>query len=913
MADAANGSVALQTAETGRPAWHAFDASEALVRLDTSSDGLTEDEARRRLETHGPNRLPQAEAESWFSRLLRQFHDVLIYILIAAAMITALLGEWIDMGVILGVVVINALIGFIQEGKAEAALESIRSMLSLHAAVIRGGRRRDIEAEELVPGDVVFIESGDRIPADLRVLKARNLQVEEAALTGESQPVTKSPEPADEGAPLGDRTSMLFSGTTVTRGQGRGVVIATGSDTEIGQIGEMISTVETLTTPLIRAINRFGKTLSLVILLIAVLAFAFGYLFRDFALEELFLIIVGLAVAAIPEGLPAIMTITLALGVQRMARRNAILRRLPAVETLGSVTVICSDKTGTLTRNEMTVARILHGDDVYTVEGSGYEPAGDVLLSGEKPPEERRDRLAEFARSAVLSSDAVLRETDGAWQIDGDPTEGALIVLGEKMGLPQDDLNDAHERLDTIPFESENQYMATLTAGEGDANTIHVKGSPERVIAMCRRHRGVDGDADLVRERWEERIAAVAAEGHRMIAVAKRDGYAGSAIDPSDLRDLTLLGVVGIIDPPRAEAITAVQECREAGIRVVMITGDHALTARAIGAQLGIGDGTEAVTGTELDAMSDEDLLQAAMKHDVFARTSPEHKLRLVEALQSQRHVVAMTGDGVNDAPALKRADVGVAMGIKGAEASKDASDMVLADDNFATIARAVREGRTIYDNLKKTILFILPTNGAEALLVLATLVFAFAQLPITPLQILWVNMVTAVTLALALAFEPSEPGVMRRPPRAPDEPILSGYLVWRIAFVSVLIGAAALALFFMELDRGSEVALAQTVAVNVLVVGQFFYLFNSRFIRSSTLSWKGIVGNPYALVAGAVLFVLQAGFTYLPLFNLWFGTEAMPVERWLLINTAGLAVFLIVEAEKAFFRLRDRGRAVPA
>jgi magnesium-transporting ATPase (P-type) len=886
-------------------AWYAEDVDDVLERLGTDVDGLSANEAAERIDRFGPNRLPEGEKESALKRLLRQFHDVLIYVLIVAAVVTAFLGEWIDTGVILAVVVINAAIGFIQEGKAEEALESIRSMLSLKAMVVRDGQRRQISADDLVPGDVVLLESGDRVPADLRVVEAVNLHVEEAMLTGESVPVRKKEESVEVGAALGDRRSMLFSGTSITRGRARAVVVGTGVDTEIGRIGTMMSSVETLTTPLLRAINRFGKFLSVAILGIGALTFAFGYFFREYTMHELFLVVVGLAVAAIPEGLPAIMTITLALGVQRMARRNAIIRKLPAVETLGSVTAICSDKTGTLTRNEMTVVRVeLPGGESIDVAGTGYAPEG-AFRRGEKMVDPEEDaRLALVGKAAILSSDAEVRREQerDVWILEGDPTEGALVALGQKMGFEAGTLRRNRRRIDAIPFESDARYMATLVEMD-DRPTVFVKGAPERVLGFCDDELRDDGETALDRDRWMKTIGELASEGFRVMALARGEA-SGDRLSTADAESgLTLLGMVGIVDPPRDEAIEAVSDCQKAGIRVNMITGDHAVTAGAIARQLGIGHAREVITGQELEAMDDDQLVEVVHAHDVYARTSPEHKLRLIRALQATGHVVAMTGDGMNDAPALKRADVGVAMGIKGAEASKDASDMVLADDNFASIAQAVREGRTIYDNLKKAILFILPTNGAESLIMLSAVVFAFATLPITPVQILWVNMVTAVTLALALAFEPSEPGVMQRPPRDPDEPILSGYLLWRILFVSVLIAVAAITLFFRELTFGSSEAAAQTVAVNVLVVGQFFYLFNSRFIMQSSLSWRGLFGNPYALYAAGILFLLQVAFTYLPFMNLWFGTEGVRLDKWIWINAAGLLVFLIVEAEKAIVR----------
>jgi magnesium-transporting ATPase (P-type) len=902
----------LQTTEQSgsavSDAWHSLSREEALRRLETTAEhGLAADEARRRLEQYGPNRLPEAERESALLRFLKQFHNVLIYVLLAAAVVTALLGEWIDTGVILAVVLVNAVIGFIQEGKAEQALEGIRKMLSLEATVLRDRRRKTVPAEELVPGDVVLLESGDRVPADLRLLAARNARIEEAALTGESVPVSKGVEPVPEDTLLGDRKNLAFSGTLVTAGQLRGVVIATGERTEIGRIGELVSRVEKLTTPLLQKIDRFGKQLSVAILGLGALLFLFGWFVRGYSLEELFLVVVSFAVAAIPEGLPAILTITLALGVQRMAGRNAILRRLPAVETLGSVTTICSDKTGTLTRNEMTVGRVLTAEHLFTVTGSGYFPEGEVRLDDrEVSPEEHRV-LGEIGRVSLLCNDAELSQDSesGEWKLSGDPTEGAMLVLGAKVGLDRDAELEKYPRLDEIPFESENRFMATLHAGPEGKRWIFLKGAPERVLEMCERVRVGDSTDDLDAGAWREHTDAVADEGFRTLALAVREA-------PTDQETLTLdevqhgftlLGVAGMIDPPRPEAIEAVAKCQRAGIRVKMITGDHALTARSIGAQMGIGDGTRALTGREVEEASDEALVGIVREHDVFARSSPEHKLRLVRALQAQGEVAAMTGDGVNDAPALKQADIGIAMGIKGTEAAKSAAEMVLADDNFATIEQAVEEGRTVYDNLKKTILFILPTNGAEALMVIAAVALAFAELPITPVQILWVNMVTAVTLALALAFEPTEPGIMERPPRARHEPILSGYLLWRIAFVSVIIAAACLWLFNWELSVGATPERARTVAVNALVAGQLFYLFNTRYIMRSSIGVQRLLSNRAALLAVAVLILLQAIFTYTGLFQTWFGTAGLLAADWLWVLGVGLGVFLLVEVEKAVMR----------
>jgi magnesium-transporting ATPase (P-type) len=701
------------------------------------------------------------------------------------AVITAALNHWVDTGVILAVVIVNAIIGFIQEGKAEQALAGIRKMLSLHAHAQRDGEWDEIEADDLVPGDLVRLRSGDRVPADIRLIETTNLRIEESALTGESVPAEKTAEPAPAEAGVGDRHGMAFSGTLVAAGRGLGVVTATGPATEIGRINQMITDVETLATPLTRRMNRFGKVLSAVILVMAGLLFLIGWLLHSMGIEDLFFAAIGFAVAAIPEGLPAILTITLALGVQRMARRNAITRRLNAVETLGSVTVICSDKTGTLTRNEMTARHVVTAAARYDVAGTGYEPTGDITREDQPATLEAHGDLRALLDVMALCNDTEIAEEDGQWRVVGEPTEGALRTLARKA-----DYAEAGERLADIPFESENKFMATLHRFEGGDTRILLKGAPDRLLDRCKSQRSADGDsAALDRAFWEKQIDELSHQGLRVLAAAARiagEGQDGLSIEDLD-EGMIFLGVVGIIDPPRTEAIEAVKTCQQAGIRVKMITGDHAGTAQAIGLEMGIGNGRQAMTGAEIEAASDEELRQLAQDHDIFARTSPEHKLRLVKALQANGEVVAMTGDGVNDAPALKRADVGIAMGIKGTEATKEAAAIVLADDNFATIERAVEEGRAIYDNLRKAILFILPTNGAEALVILAAIVFNLADLPLTPAQILWVNMVTAVTLALALAFEPPEPGLMRRPPRKPDESILGGSFLWRIAFVSAL------------------------------------------------------------------------------------------------------------------------------
>ena len=886
------------------PLWHALSTEQVLQALDTASGGLSAAEAARRLAIHGPNRLRPPQQRGPVLRFLLQFHNVLIYVLLASAAITAALGHAVDTGVILGVTLINAIVGFVQEGKAESALAAIRKMLSLRALVLRDGQRREIAAENLVPGDRVLLQSGDKTPADLRLIEVKNLRIQEAVLTGEAEAVEKAVAPVSAEAVTGDRANMAYSGTLVSYGQGIGVVVATGEHTEIGRISALLEQVEEIATPLLRQMAQFGRWLSAAIVLAAVATFAIGVLWRGLPPDDMFMAAVALAVAAIPEGLPAILTIILAIGVQRMAGRNAIVRRLPAVETLGAVTVICSDKTGTLTRNEMTVQRVVTADRTVEVSGAGYAPTGGFSLDGAPIlPEDAAD-LQAIARAAHLCNEAVLREQDGEWRMEGDPTEGALLTLAHKAGLDPVTERDRFRRVDSIPFESEHRFMATLHHDHHGHGFVYVKGAPERVLAMCARELGDAGSQPLRPDYWRDRIEELATLGQRVLAVAFRptSETRGELIFEDIEEGLTLLGLLGISDPPRAEAIRAVRQTQQAGIRVKMITGDHGVTARAIAARIGIGDGNKALTGPELEALDDAALRAVVMDTDVYARASPEHKLRLVAALQANHQVVAMTGDGVNDAPALKRADIGVAMGMNGTEAAKEAAAMVLADDNFASIAHAVEEGRTVYDNLRKALLFLLPTNGAQALVIMAAILLG-VTLPITPVQILWVNMVTAVTLALALAFEPAEANVMRRPPRDPGEPLLSGIMLWRIFAVSALLVIAPLGLFLWEAAHGRPTDEARTLAVNALVMGEIFYLFNSRYIHGSVLSRAGLLGSRPVLISIGLMLLLQLAFTYLPPMQELMGTTAISAEDWGIVTLAGLALLLLVELEKAVWR----------
>ncbi|WP_018937824.1 MULTISPECIES: cation-transporting P-type ATPase [unclassified Thioalkalivibrio] len=887
--------------------WHALKTDEVLKRLEVDEHGLKSPDAEHRLQDVGPNRLPETARTGPIRRFLLQFHNVLIYVLIAAAIGTAFLGHWLDTGVILGVVLINAIIGHIQEGKAEKALDAIRQMLSPKAQVLRDGQRRSIPAEELVPGDIVYLQAGDRVPADLRLTGAHNMRIDEAALTGESVASEKQTAPVEPEADLGDRVSMAYSGTLVAFGQGRGVVIGTGADTEIGRISTMIGEVETLTTPLLRQIAQFGRWLSVAIGILAAATFAFGFWVRDYDLVETFLAAVSLAVAAIPEGLPAIMTITLAIGVQRMAARHAIIRRLPAVETLGSVTTICSDKTGTLTRNEMTVKSIVTTAAEYELTGVGYEPHGGITRDGQEADPESDPLLAEILRGILLCNDAEVYPKDDAWTMEGDPTEGALITAAMKGGLDPKLVNKEFVRDDVIPFESSYKFMATLHHDHEGHAFLFLKGAPERVLSLCSHQRTKDEDEPLDSEHWQQWMDDVAARGQRLLALATRrmEGHRRE-LEFGDIENggLTLVAVCGIIDPPREEAIEAVAHCQGAGIRVKMITGDHGVTARAIADELGINTKGGVVVGHELDNTSDDDLKAIVQRVDVFARTTPEHKLRLVRAIQSHGDVVAMTGDGVNDSPALKRADVGVAMGLKGTEAAREASAMVLADDNFVSIANAVEEGRTVYDNLKKAIMFLLPSNGGLAFTIVAAILLGLT-LPLTPVQVLWVNMVSAVTLGLALAFEPTEPGVMQRPPRPPNSPILSGFLLWRVSFVSTLLVAGAFGHFLWLEQQGAEHEFARTVAINTLVMGQLFFMLTSRSLLAPALSHASLVASRPALVAIGILIVLQSLFTYAPPLQLLFGTTAIGLEEWGRILVFGIVLFTFVELEKAFLRRR--------
>ncbi len=881
--------------------WHSHSGQEAVAALATGAHGLTESDAKERLAKHGPNRLPVASKKSPLLRFLAHFHNVLIYVLIGSAAITASLGHFIDTGVILAVVIANATIGFIQEGRAEHAMDAIRQMLAPQTSVLRDGKRLSIDSADVVPGDIVLLEAGEKVPADLRLLDVNGLRIEEAILTGESVPVEKTTKPVPEDAALGDRTSMAYSGTLVAGGTARGVVVATGGATEIGRISGMLSEVEMLTTPLVRQMNGFARWLTIFILLIAAVLLAYGYFVGHASFAELFMAVVGLSVAAIPEGLPAVLTITLAIGVQAMARRNVIVRRLPAIETLGSVSVICSDKTGTLTRNEMMVATLVSGARTFAIDGDGYAPEGTVRLGDVMHNETGDSELLEAACACVLCNDAMLRLDGTNWHVEGDPMEGALQAFAGKIAGRGNEAFTGWTRTDAIPFDASHRYMAVLHHDHEGHACINVKGAPERILQMCADQRGAGGSIEpLDADYWHHQIESIAAQGQRVLALATRSVHRNHVVlNAADLDGkLTLIGLVGLIDPPRSEAIAAVAKCRQAGIRVKMITGDHAGTARAIAQQIGLQNTERVLTGAELEGMDDAQLAALVVDTDMFARTSPKHKLRLVMALQSHGLTVAMTGDGVNDAPALKRADAGIAMGQKGSEAAKEAAELVLADDNFASIAAAVREGRTVYDNIKKVISWTLPTNAGESLTIVIALFLGMA-LPVTAVQILWVNLITAITLGLALAFEPTEEDTMNRRPRPRNAPILTGELIWHVTLVSTLFVFAVFGIFSYGTDKGYTPELARTMAVNTLVVLEIFHLFFVRNIYGTSLTWKAVRGTRVVWITVLSVTAAQFAVTYLPPLQHIFGTAAVPFADGVLIVAVGAVFFAIIEVEK--------------
>ncbi|GAT71035.1 ATPase [Planomonospora sphaerica] len=917
---------------------HGLPTHEVVLLLQTDPvSGLDEQEARHRLDRHGPNTLPRPRSAGPLLRWLRQFHDPLVYVLLAAGVITALLGEVVDSVVIFAVVALNAIIGFVQESKAEAALEGLRAMIRTDARVIRGGVVRTLPSERLVPGDLVMVEAGDKVPADLRLVRLAELQADESALTGESVPVAKDETALPAQTPVADRRNMLYSGTLVTSGTGVGLVAATGAGTELGEIHRLIGEAEVLATPLTRKLARFSRILTIGILTLAALTFAVG-LVRGEPAAEMFTAAVALAVGAIPEGLPAAVTVTLAIGVARMARRRAVVRRLPAVETLGSTTVVCTDKTGTLTENQMTVRTVWTADRRVEVTGSGYAPEGRLLDPSGAPVDAAADQALHWSLLAgSCCNDAVLTLQEGRWSLTGDPTEGAMLALAAKAGLPGTASPDGGHvraplpRIAQIPFSSERRYMATLHDGPGDAGVggtggrgplVLAKGAVEQIIALCAWQMHADGTVSPLAAAERAVVLRAAEElaggGLRVLATAVggplvtgADREPSVAFSPERLTGtLALAGLQAMLDPPRPVAAAAVRACHDAGIAVKMITGDHAATAAAVGRAVGLlDDGPEegggaagrVLTGADLAALPVGDHPDAVERACVLARVSPEQKLHLVQALQNRRHVVAMTGDGVNDAPALRRADIGIAMGRGGTEVAKDAADMVLLDDDFATIEAAVEEGRGVFDNLTKFIVWTLPTNIGEGMVILVAVLLGLT-LPILPVQILWINMTTAVALGLMLAFEPKEDGIMTRAPRDPGRPLLTGALVVRILLVSALLVAGTWLLFQWELADGATFDQARTAAVNLFVAVELLYLFSCRSLTGS--AWSiGPLSNRWVLGGVTVQVLAQLAITYLPVMNRVFTTAPLPAHTWARILVVALAASAVVAVDKRLRR----------
>lgn len=897
--------------------WHHLQIDEVIELLETNpQSGLDIFDIKHRQERLGLNTLTPQRGKSPLMRFLLQFHNPLIYILLVASVITAFIKDIVDALIIFAAVLVNTVIGYIQESRAERAIEALAQAMTTEATVIRAGKTQRISATELTLGDLVLLKAGDKVPADLRLIRSRDLQIAEAALTGESVPVQKDADIlVNREAVLADRHNMAYASTLVTYGTGVGVVTLIGDNTEVGRISQLISTAAELQTPLTRKIAQFSKLVLFAILGLAAVTFFIG-LTRGQPAVDTFTAAIALAVAMIPEGLPAALTVTLAIGVSRMAQRRAIIRKLPAVETLGSVTIICSDKTGTLTQNQMTVQEIYVPGATYRLSGIGYEPSGEIRRDkGTVTTLDNHAALTETLRAGLLCNDSALVETDGAWRAEGDPTEVALIVAAQKAGLTAQDL----PRIDAIPFESQHQYMATLhDAGTQQERIVFVKGAAEVILARSAwalDNSGKQIPLDVAAVQGQ--VEFMASEGLRVLAFAQVELPATtSTIQHEDIQSsLVFLGLQGMIDPPRPEAINAVAACQNAGIQVKMITGDHALTAAAIARELGLGRDThgpnglpEVMTGAELVDCSDEELIERIEPIDVFARVSPEQKLRLVDAYQSRNHVVAMTGDGVNDGPALKQANVGIAMGITGTEVAKEAADMVLTDDNFATIEAAVEEGRGVFDNLTKIIAWTLPTNLGEGLIVLLAIILG-VTLPVLPVQVLWINMTTVATLGIVLALENREPGIMNRPPRRPGAPILTRVLNLRIVLVSVVILVGAFNLFELELQSGSSLAAARTVAVNTVIMVEVFYLLNCRSLTHSMFH-IGVFSNRWVLIGILAMMGLQILFTYAPFMNAILQSAPIDAAAWMRIVAVGFVGYLLVELEKWLRRRNERESA---
>ena len=888
--------------------WHSLEPDLILKNINSDiNNGLTTLEYEKRVQKYGKNILTQKKETSLIIEFLLQFHNPLVYILLIATLVTFVLKEYVDSAVIFGVILVNAIIGFVQEYKAKQAINSLKNMLNTKTTIIRDGKKSLVLSSEITFGDIVILNSGDKIPADLRLLEVKNLKIDESSLTGESVPAEKSIQIVPEQTVLADRINMAYAGTLVSYGQALGVVVAIGDDTQTGKIAHMINEAVNIETPLTKKITAFSKTLLWIIIALALLTFVFGYFIHSYSMLDMFMASVALSVAAIPEGLPAVVTITLAIGVRVMAHKNAIIRKLPAVETLGSTTVICSDKTGTLTKNEMTVTQIVIGNNTFEVTGNGYEPKGEIIFQNQEYTNTNNNALRELLRCGILCNDSTLVHKNNRYTIEGDPSEGCLLVSASKFGLESSAINKEHPRIDSIPFESDNMYMVTLNPISTEKNAIYIKGSIEQILNMAKNSLDLECDFEkLDKEEIEQQANKLASEGLRVLAFAVcyvNKSYNSLSKFQDDIKDLNIhfLGLQAMIDPPRPEVIEAVRLCQKAGIVVKMITGDHKITALAIAKQIGITKTQDALSGKEMENLSQEELKKVVNTTHVFARVAPIQKLQLVTALQEQNHIVAMTGDGVNDAPALKQADIGIAMGINGTEVAKESADMILADDNFASITKAVEEGRGVFDNLIKFIAWILPTNVGQGLVIMFA-IFLGVTLPVLPVQALWLNMTTALFLGLMLAFEPKEKGVMNRQPREVNEPILNKEIVGRIFLISFLLLLGAFGIFTLSSYQGASIEESRTLAVTLFVVVQSFYLLNCRSLSDSVFK-VNFFSNSYLLIGITLMFIVQLCFIYLPFMNTIFHSAPISLESWALMLLYGFISLVIVDFEKYLWR----------
>lgn len=853
-------------------------------------DGLSTKEAQKRLSENGPNKLEAHKTPKW-KIFFRQFNNMVIYVLIAATLITLLMQHYSDSIIIFLVVIINAIIGYYQESNASDALDKIKQMLSIEATVYRDGQRKDVPAEELVVGDTVFLEAGDNVPADLRIIDSDNLRIQESALTGESNSVAKIADALDgDNVPLAEQINMAFASTAVTNGSGSGVVVATAKDTEIGKISDQVSSVKQRKTPLMQIIDSLGTNVSYFIVAASIIIFIIGLMFDTYALPVLALAVVAMMVGAIPEGMPATTSVILAKGVSDMAKRqHTIVKTLPAVETLGSVDVVATDKTGTLTKNEMTVTDILIGNQELQVTGTGYEPIGKITKNGQ--PIEITPELKLFLEAGYQANDTTLLHENDQWIINGEPTDGAFLTLYHKV-FPYEQA-DKYEEVDILPFDSDYRYIGKIVKDSADNHLLFVKGAPDKLLEMAQKQ-----DPNFNYDYWFEKVKRFSEEGKRVIAVAyeKAPQNAKEVTHEMIVDGMNFLGLAAIIDPPREEVIESLKVMRTAGVEVKMITGDNAITAKTIGEKLGLADEIQAITGTEWDELSDEEKIVAADQNQVFARTTPSNKLEIIKALQENNKVTAMTGDGVNDAPALKRADIGVAMGIKGTDVAKDSADMILTDDNFATMSSAIREGRRIFDNIKKSILYLLPISFSEGLIV-AYAILTKQDIPLQPSQLLWINMVSAITIQFALIFEPAEDGIMNRPPRKTGSKLMNRHDVFQMTYVAILIAAVSLIIDVYLSSQGYSEVITSTTMVNTLIIGKIFYLFN---IRTPKLALsKALFSNPKAFLFVGLMMVLQFILTYVPFMQDIFYTGAIGLHEWGLAVAAGAIVLIVTEFDK--------------